>query len=73
MGRVLHPSATGSPVYMLRDQQGTPLGYVTPSWALAAAPTPRKNACQHRSTSAGAAPVPDHHSHTGLGSRSPGR
>ena len=33
----------------------------------------RKNDCQHRSTSAGAAPVRDHHSHTGLGSRSPGR
>src|ERR1035441_7167486 len=33
----------------------------------------RKNACQSRSTSAGAAPVRDHHSHTGFGSRSPGR
>ena len=33
----------------------------------------RKNACQHRSMSAGMAPVADHHSHTGLGLRSPGR
>jgi hypothetical protein len=33
----------------------------------------RRNDCQHRSTSAGVAPVRDHHSHTGLGSRSPGR
>ncbi len=33
----------------------------------------RRNACHRRSTSAGAAPVTEHHSHTGLGSRSPGR
>jgi hypothetical protein len=31
-----------------------------------------KNACQHRSTSSAVAPVREHHSHTGLGSRSPG-
>ena len=33
----------------------------------------RKNACHSRSTSAGAVPVPENHSHAGLGSRSPGR
>jgi hypothetical protein len=33
----------------------------------------RKNACQHRSTSAGGALVAEDHSQMGLGSRSPGR
>jgi len=36
-------------------------------------PAHHENDRQHRSTSAGRAPVRDHHSHTGLGSRSPGR
>lgn len=31
----------------------------------------RKDACLHRSASAGRAPVRHHHSHTGFGSRSP--
>ena len=33
----------------------------------------RRNACHIRSTSAGGAQVSEHHSHTGLGARSPGR